>query len=94
MEREITDFLRAYLKHSVPVQWVGWWWDATDAVAKEQLYAVLFEASTDSLRDLTLSSVRQQMTELVLHSDPLASMVLTEARPSLQKIAESDEESR
>ena len=93
MEQEITDFVRAYSKHSVPVQWVGWWSDATDATTKEELYSILFEASTDSLRDLTLPSVRQQVTDMVFHSEHLASMILTEARPSLEKLAETDEES-
>jgi hypothetical protein len=91
MDNDLKRFLQNYVRSCAPVQWVAWWGNVTDPLAKQQLYDILFDAETDSLRDLTQPHIGEEMSALVLGSDYLRELVLSEARPHLEKLASEEE---
>ncbi len=91
MDDDATKFLRGYVRNCAPVQWVAWWGNVTDPLAKQQLYDILFDPETDALRDLTQPHIREEMATLVLQSDYLQELVWAEVRPHLEKLASQEE---
>lgn len=76
----------AYLHKTKPVQWVAWYAAVQDAEAKLALRTILFESTTDSLRDLTADSVRALVVDCVLKHKPLSRMVVLETDAIVEAI--------
>jgi hypothetical protein len=76
------------LRYTHPIHWVKWWGDTNDSTAKNRLYSVLFDASTESLKDLTTQAIRAELLGVVLANETLRQTVLKEAREFVDAVAD------
>jgi hypothetical protein len=80
--------ITAYVtRYTQPVQWVNWWYDTDDPIAKNNLHSVLFDAGTESLRDLTTQAVREEVLGVVLSNEALRQIVFEETSQIVDSIA-------
>jgi hypothetical protein len=72
-------FLLAYLDKMPPALWVAWYSAVRDAKSQSALGKILFDPSTNALRNLTTASIRAAVVKCVLKHKPLKMLVSQEA---------------
>jgi hypothetical protein len=83
---QLPDPVAEYVRRTVPVNWVIWWSDAEEGDAKRRLYDVLFDPSTDALRDLTVPEIRERVLDAVVDSPGLQEIVARHAGEFWQRV--------
>lgn len=83
------ELIAGYIRYKTqPVQWVGWWLEASEPAARESLASVLLEPGMEALRDLMAPDVREAVVRTVLASESLRRTISAEVNHILDAVAE------
>lgn len=83
-DAEVERLLAAFLKNSLPVEWVDWMYRCKELEAKEALRSALFTG--DQLNRLTDPNVRTQVFRVITETPALRDLVLQQISQEIEDL--------
>lgn len=77
----------AYLRRSVPAQWIAWWTELPDCDEKAGFAEIIFDG--DQLRPLASKEMRSAVLDFIEASRLLRAMVYDEAQETVERIIQA-----